>query len=196
MTQRVSFTKEMIVEAAFTLTRAQGWHGVTARSIAKKLGSSTMPIYSSLKSMVEIEAAVRKKAELLMRDYQQRAYANEQPLDVALGYVSFARDERNLFRFLYVDRPLSDARRAPRRRAAYSLGKVRSGGSVIDIADQVPVAMQDPRVLKSWIFAHGLASMLSSGVLDLTESRIQSLLKEAGGAFFTAEKKKKEERNG
>jgi AcrR family transcriptional regulator len=195
MTQRVSFTKEMIVEAAFMLTRAHGWHGVTARNIAKKLGSSTMPIYSSLKSMDEIEAAVRKKAELLMRDYQTRAYTNEQPLDVALGYVSFARDERNLFRFLYVDKPLPDARKA-RRRASHSLGKVRSGGTVVDIADQVPVAMQDPRILKSWIFTHGLASMLSSGVLDLPESRIRSLLAEAGGAFFGAENTKKEEKNG
>jgi hypothetical protein len=146
--------------------------------------------------MEEIEAAVRKKAELLMRDYQQRAYTNEQPLDVALGYVTFARDERNLFRFLYVDRPLPDTRKVPRGRAARSLGKVRSGGSVVDIADQVPVAMQDPRILKSWIFTHGLASMLSSGVLDLPESRIRTLLTEAGGAFFSAENTKKEEKNG
>jgi AcrR family transcriptional regulator len=192
MTQRVSFTQEMIVEAAFALTREEGWHGVTARGIAKKLGSSTMPIYSSLKSMRKIEAAVRARAESLMHDFQGRAYTNEQPLDVALGYVSFARDERNLFRFLYVDRPVPEGRRARGRGSPHALGKVRSGETVVPISDQVPVAMRDPRILKSWIFTHGLASMLSSGVLKLPDTRIRSLLQEAGRAFFAAEKRKKE----
>jgi AcrR family transcriptional regulator len=191
MTQKISFTQEMIVEAAFALTREEGWNGVTARSIAKRLGSSTMPIYSSLKSMRDIEAAVRKRAEALMREFQGRVYTKEQPLDIALGYVSFARDEPNLFRFLYVDRPLPDARKAPRRGSAHALGKVRSGGTVVPITDQVPVAMQDPRILKSWIFTHGLAAMISSGVLDLPDRRIRSLLREAGGAFFAAGKKEK-----
>jgi AcrR family transcriptional regulator len=194
MTQRVSFTQEMIVEAAFALTREEGWGGVTARSIARKLGSSTMPIYSSLKSMREIEAAVRVRAESLMREFQGRVYTNEQPLDIALGYVSFARDERNLFRFLYVDRPLPDARKVPRQGAVQPLGRVRSGGTVVPITDQVPVAKQDPGILKSWIFTHGLASMISSGVLDLPDRRIRSLLREAGGAFFAAGSKKKEEK--
>jgi AcrR family transcriptional regulator len=195
MTQRISFTQKMIVEAAFALTREEGWGGVTARSIARKLGSSTMPIYSSLKSMREIEAAVRVRAESLMREFQGRVYTNEQPLDIALGYVSFARDERNLFRFLYVDRPLPDARKVPRQGAVQPLGRVRSGGTVVPITDQVPVAKQDPGILKSWIFTHGLASMISSGVLYLPDRRIRSLLREAGGAFFAAGSKKKEKKN-
>ncbi len=195
MTQRVSFTQEMIVEAAFALTREEGWNSVTARRIAGRLGSSTMPIYSRLTSMREIEAAVRKRAEALMREFQGRVYANEQPLDIAVGYVSFARGEPNLFRFLYVERPRPDARRVRRRRAAYPLGKVRSGRTVVPVSDQVPVSMQDARILKSWIFTHGLASMISSGVLDLPDERIRSLLSEAGGAFFRKERKKKGERS-
>lgn len=123
MTQRISFTQKMIVEAAFALTREEGWGGVTARSIARKLGSSTMPIYSSLKSMREIEAAVRVRAESLMREFQGRVYTNEQPLDIALGYVSFARDERNLFRFLYVDRPLPGRAQSPPARGGTAAGE-------------------------------------------------------------------------
>jgi hypothetical protein len=54
--------------------------------------------------------------------------------------------------------------------------------------------MQDPRILKSWIFAHGLASLISSGVLDLSDERIKSLLLEAGGAIFMYEKPRHEEK--
>lgn len=107
---------------------------MTTRNIAKKLGSSTMPIYSSL------------------------------------------RDERNLFRFLSTDRPLTASGKTTEQRVEGLYDKVSLGKTVIALADQVPVAMQDPRILKSWIFTHGLASLVSSGVLDLPDERIQSLL--------------------
>jgi AcrR family transcriptional regulator len=201
MTQRISFTKERVIEAAFALTREGGWGAVTARTIATRLGSSTMPIYSSLSSMEEIEGEVRRRTESLMRDFQQRPYAKEQPLDIALGYVTFARDERNLFRFLYVDRPVTNTPAVSARRGPGARRKNGSGRSMLSIAEHVP---QDPRILKSWIFTHGLASMLSSGVLDLPDKRIRSLLREAGGAFFASEarvkkgarNRKKEQRNG
>ena len=61
---------------------------------------------------------------------------------------------------------------------------------VPNLADQTRVARQDPRILKSWLFTHGLASMISSGVLDLPDEEIRDLLMEAGGAFFMFEERK------
>ncbi len=182
MTQRTTFTKEMIVEAAFALTREIGWGGVSARTIAQRLGSSTMPLYSSLKSMDEIEMEVRKRAEELMHDYQRRPFADERLLSSAVGYVVFARDEPNLFRFLYVDRPLVQT---PREEG--SPADVNSVGGVVDLADQAATALQDPAVLKSWAFTHGLASLISSKVIDLPDERITSLILEAGTGFYLYE---------
>lgn len=180
MTQRVVFTKEMIVDAAFQLTREAGWSTVTARAVAQKLGSSTMPLYSSTKSMEEVENEVRGKAQSLLHEYQRRPFAQDVLLSAAVGYVVFARDERNLFRFLYVDRPMTRDHAAAKGRDAVALG------GVVDLADQTATAMGDPRVLKSWIFTHGLASLISSGVLELPDERITSLLVEAGAAFYGA----------
>jgi AcrR family transcriptional regulator len=195
MTQRTFFTKEAIVEAAFTLTREKGWPAVTARSIAKKLGSSTMPIYSSMKSMEEIEAEVRARAEALMLEFQSRDYGGESSLNMAIGYVTFARDERNLFRFLYIDRPMREtSASAGTSRRVITAEQFKRGAAPVALADQVPTAMQDPRILKSWIFTHGLASLVSGGVLDLPDERIRSLLMESGMAFFSemvASKKEK-----
>jgi AcrR family transcriptional regulator len=184
MTQKTFFTKEAVVEAAFTLTREQGWAAVTARSIAKKLGSSTMPIYSSMKSMEEIEAEVRTRAEALMLEFQGRSYGGMASLDMAIGYVTFARDDRNLFRFLFVDRPahiVAGQRGSGRTTTAEQF---MSGARPVALADQVPTAMEDPRILKSWIFTHGLASLVSGGVLDLPDEKIRGLLLESGAAFF------------
>jgi AcrR family transcriptional regulator len=187
MTQRVFFTKEAIIQVAFELTREQGWSAVSARSIARKLGSSTMPIYSSMKSMLEIEAEVRARAEGILLDYQGRHFTDDVVLNKAAGYVAFARDERNLFRFLYVDRPVSGAADEREERPMISLEELTQGKLVPSLADQARVAMQDPRILKSWIFTHGLASMIANGVLDLPDERIRDLLLEAGGAFFLFE---------
>jgi AcrR family transcriptional regulator len=184
MTQKATYTREMIVEAAYQLTREAGWAAVTARNIAAKLGSSTMPLYSSLRSMEEIEKEVRSKAEECMHEFQRRPYAAGDPLlSSAVGYVAFARDEKNLFRFLYVDRPVT-GRQAPEAGKAVDVEKV---GGVVDLADQAQVAMKDFRVLKSWAFTHGLSSLISSGVLDLPDKTIARLLLEVGSAIYASE---------
>lgn len=180
MTQRTVFTKEKIVEAAYQLTREAGWQGVSARSIAEKLGSSTMPLYSTLKSMGDIETEVRARAEACLHEYQGRRSVSEPLLSSAVGYISFARDEKNLFRFLYVDKPLAANRPGAGGRA---VDAVKTGG-IVDIVDQAAVAMEDPRILKSWAFTHGLASLISSGVLDLSDELIARLLLEVGAAIY------------
>ncbi len=183
MTQRAVFTKDMIVEAAFQLTRETGWQGVTARNVAARLGSSTMPLYSSLKSMDEIEKAVRARAQQCMQDYQKKAWSPEPLLASAVGYVAFARDEKNLFRFLYVDRPVRVGA-SPGDGGEKSVEELRG---VVDLADQAAVAMKDHRVLKSWAFTHGLASLISSGVIDLPDETIARLLLEAGSAIYAGD---------
>jgi AcrR family transcriptional regulator len=185
--QKVSYTREAIIDAAFSLAREKGWGAVTARSIAKKLGSSTMPLYSSTRSMEEIEGEVRRKAEALLLDFQRRNYTGDPPLDQAVGYVTFARDEVHLFRFLYVERPAAPSARGGPVAADGAVEKLLTERTPVSLADQVPVALSDPRILKSWIFTHGLASLLSSGVLRLPDERIRALLLESGSAFFTWE---------
>jgi AcrR family transcriptional regulator len=187
MTQRLFYTGDAIIEAAFELTRENGWGAVSTRTIAKKLGSSTMPIYSTMKSMEEIEREVRTRAGSVLLDYQRRPYTDNPVQNLAVGYVAFARDEKNLFRFLYVDRPISADLRNPGAQAGDFLANLGADEIAAHLPENTPLALQDPRVLKSWIFTHGLASLIGNGVLDLPDERIRDLLAEAGGAFFLYE---------
>ena len=191
MTQRAFFTKEAVLDTAFTLAREMGWGAVSARSIARRLGSSTMPIYSSLKSMEEIERETRKRAEILLQEYQMRPYTENPSLSLAVGYVAFARQESHLFRFLYVD--------APRRRGPAELElqsqefqTAFSGTAELkEMIDRMPELKTNPLILKTWIFVHGLASLLSSGALDIPDDRMRQLLEDAGQAFVDQETKRK-----
>jgi AcrR family transcriptional regulator len=181
----VTYTRERVVDAAFEQIRENGWQDVSARSIADRLGSSTMPIYSHLRSIAEVERALRSRARALLRDFQMRSWTEDALLNMAFGYVAFARDERNLFRFLYLERPeviesgdlsnmkkFFEAEHGDREDVASALAAMEAGGL-------------EPLIRHSWIFTHGLAMLVSSGSLgNCPDDTILRLLRNAGEAFY------------
>ncbi len=55
-------SKEQIIDAAVEVLRDDGFPAINARSVAKKLGCSTQPIYFSFKNMDELKAALTQRA--------------------------------------------------------------------------------------------------------------------------------------
>jgi len=191
MTQKATFTKDMVVEAAFSIVRESGWAAVKARNIAARLGSSTMPIYSSLHSMDEIAKAVWEKALGLMIDYQTRQYTDNVALNLAIGYVAFAKHEPRLFRFMYLERPQSVTEQDMDHAVENMQKLISVGDAVLNAIKFAPPDMQNPLAFKTWIFTHGLASLVSGGALQIPEERIETLLQEAGGAFFALQEQQR-----
>lgn len=184
----ITYTRERVVEAAYELIRESGWRSVSARAIADRLGSSTMPIYSHLRSIAEVERALRGKAYALLRDYQTRSWTQagqDQLMDMAFGYIAFARDEANLFRFLYVERPevigeegLDQMSRAFDQQFDDKTPQAEALGTLD--RDARAALMQN-----SWIFTHGLAMLVSSGALgECSDETILRFLGNAGEAFY------------
>jgi AcrR family transcriptional regulator len=185
VTQPTTYTREKVVRAAFDLIRERGWSSVSVRSIAKRLGSSTMPIYSQLRSIAEVERALRNRARALLRDFQKRSWTEDALLNMAFGYVAFARDEKNLFRFLYLERPeviesgelsnmkwFFDAEHGDREDVASALAAMEASGL-------------EALIKHSWIFTHGLAMLVNSGSLgNCPDETILRLLRNAGEAFY------------
>ncbi len=99
--RRLNLKKESVVKAAFEVVRKNGWQGLSARSIANELNSSTGPIYSHLKSMKILEEEVVKKAMEFFEEYIIKPRTGDKWIDHGLGYVFFARDEKYLFRAIY-----------------------------------------------------------------------------------------------
>lgn len=98
MPRKPQFTIEDVISAAFELVREKGLAGLSAPAVAEKMGASTMPIYSHFKNMQELEDEVVKKAWKLVNQYQTRKYTEDAWIDQAIGYIRFAREEKNLFR--------------------------------------------------------------------------------------------------
>ena len=187
------FTESQIMAATLEILREQGWGALSARAIATRLGTSTTPIYSVFASMEEIEEAVRIEAMDLQLRSMLTPRSDNPLLDIALGYVAFARDERMLFRFLFVDRPVpvSTGQREQLEGRGFSdrlrdiLPDDLPGDPLDTYFGGQSVSSTDDIAYRAWIFTHGLAMLLcSGGLLDADDVEIRRLLEGAGHAFY------------
>lgn len=191
MPRKRQFTKDMIVDAAFKVIREQGWPSLSARTIASELRSSTMPIYSCLKSMDEIEDKIRSRTYEVLLDYETKKVTENPFLNLAIGYIVFAKEETNLFKFLFLERPKPLSKIEQETLQAKASKALGEDVSLELYFKETSVKGMNDIALKSWIFTHGLAMALSYGVLtDVTQVKIIGLLQEAGQAFVEWAKSK------
>lgn len=101
-------SKEEIIDAAVEVLRDGGFSSINARSVAQKLGCSTQPIYLSFKSMEELKTALTERAiELHTQRVRASLRAHEgndsRYSSYGMGFVKFAAEEKQLFRWLYLE---------------------------------------------------------------------------------------------
>ena len=97
MPPKFKFEKSQIIEAAFEIVRKEGWKGLSARSVAKALNSSSKPIYGYFSSMNELEEQVVKRAVDLLYEYMTRRRTSDPWHDHGIGYAMFGLRESKLF---------------------------------------------------------------------------------------------------
>ena len=101
-------TKEAIVDAAVDVLRDGGFSAINARSVAKKLGCSTQPIYLSFHSMDELKAALTQHTIAMHTQRVREVLRAHEGSDTryssyGMGFVRFAAQEKQLFRWLYLE---------------------------------------------------------------------------------------------
>lgn len=185
MPPKKKFELDTVIDSAFQVLQRDGFNAITARSIAQELGSSTTPIYWVLDSMDKVEEALRLKTVSLMAEYQSKKFTDNIFINMAIGYVEFARCEPNLFRFMYLEnlKPLN-----PSEEGCFKESLTRLLGSKPPIEayfGKIDQKSMDMLTLQSWIFTHGLAVAVSTNMLAFdSEKEIENLLVSAGGAFY------------
>ncbi|TCZ73231.1 TetR/AcrR family transcriptional regulator [Paenibacillus albiflavus] len=109
MPPKAVISKEKVLNVAFEIVRGQGIEVLSARSIAQRLKCSTQPIYSMYASMEELKDDVYNRAIdfALARMKQHCNEKNAAAMNLAIGCLLFAQEEKGLFQALY----LSDYRK-------------------------------------------------------------------------------------
>ena len=144
MPPRAKFTKKEIVDAGLTILRESGITAVTAREIGRYLGSSSRPIFTVFENMGEVLDGIEDRAREIYSDYvHQGLQQNLAFRGVGQAYISFAMNEPQLFRLLFMRKLPDDM----------VLGKIlpeiddNYPSIVKSITDQYPVTNEDAVIL-------------------------------------------------
>ena len=165
MPPRARVTREMILDAAFALVRAEGQEALNVRAVARHLGCSTQPVLYAFAAMDELRAAVYERADAFHTAYilPRDAAGEEALLRLGLNYVRFGHEEGRLFEGM----DLSGLLRGPGMNEL--VGVLAQGlGCGTEEAQKV--------FLTFFAVAHGLASLLCHNAMAYDEAECQTML--------------------
>ena len=168
MPPKAKIQKQALIDKAFALTRLYGFEKVTARLLAKELNCSTQPIFHTFRNMNELKKEVYKKTQTFFEEYMLQPPSDpETPyfLSMGLKYVELAEKEKNLFHLLC----MSDS--GTKLETFY------------DLAKHLPVEIDPDVFVKTWIFTHGIATIVSSNTTSITQEEIKQMLTGACASF-------------
>ena len=171
MPPKVMFTREEIIAAAVDVVREGGASGLTARSLAAKLGCSPKPIFGLFKSMDEVQSGVLEAANALYeRRMEGELNAGRFPPYKCTGmaYIRFAEEEKELFKLLF----MRD------RKGEYQGEQGQADKPVNIICTTTGLSRESAYLfhLEMWVFVHGIATMLATNYLEWDEDFIENSL--------------------
>ena len=96
-------TKSTILQAAVKIVRQSGITALNMRTLAQECKCSTQPIYLSFSGIEELEKEVAKEVVGIFNGYIEREVASGKYPEykaVGIGYIRFAKEEKELFKYL------------------------------------------------------------------------------------------------
>jgi AcrR family transcriptional regulator len=98
MPPKTKFDKEAIVEAAFDIAKEEGFAGITARSVAKRLHCSVAPIYLNFETIDDLIKAVVERVFALSDELMKKQEGSDLFENLGKASLAFAREYPVLFR--------------------------------------------------------------------------------------------------
>ena len=180
---RQKITRDMVLEAAFSIARSWGPEQVLVKHIAAALGCSVQPIYSYCENMDALREDLAGMAGRFLRQYIAH-HVDRHDLFRSTGetYLRFAREEPGLFRlYFFRSRPtaasLSDACRQEANPHMLPLLQQSLG------LDQEHARQLYQHMI---IYTMGLAFILASSGGDIPAEEMSAQLERAYEAFCSA----------
>ena len=185
MARKKTITRDQILVAAHQVISDRGFSHFTARNIATQMNCSTQPIYLEFKNMDDLKEALFH----LMAEHTSEIFleaAKEAPYLIKLGvaFVSFARENRQLYQSLYLEEELGAKAMQQAFQECFN-GLLIKEEAGIERSDE---EMKE-QFMMFWIYISGLASMESEKILTYSNEELETMLT----AFLLSMKKEKSE---
>ncbi len=169
MPRKNLFTKQEIIDVAICLVREEGYSALTARTLGKRLGTSSQPIFGHFGSMGELQEAVLQEAMRIHKEYlfNSMTHQTKYPPYKAAGmaYIEFAKVDQELFKLLFM-------KKCPIDKDELVNDELEV---LIDvICKQVAITKEQAKMfyLEMWTYSHGIATMIATGYYAWDEELI------------------------
>ena len=182
MPPKEKVSKARIEDTAFEMTREYGFSEVTARKLADRLGCSTQPIFRAYENMDELRTDLfYMSIEFFLSKMLARKNRTPAYLGLALSYVDFAKEEKNLFELIA---SVDDF-------GTQTIGeflKSEEGKRILErITGNRKVSDAKGRELFTmfWMFVHGMAALIAGNRVEFTEREVKSYITKAYDGFVS-----------
>lgn len=159
MPKKIIFSKETIINKAFELFKEEGIDSISARNVAKALNCSPAPIYSSVGSMDILKDELVNKAKKLFMSYITTQRTKIKFLDIGMGFVIFAREERKLFSNIFLIESLERALMTEFLDLIHD--EIKKDNRFFHLSEDE----RNELFMNCWIFLNGLGTLIATGFI-------------------------------
>ncbi len=177
MPPKAKFTREQITRASLAIIREQGMKSLTARTLARQLGSSSCPIFTVFDNMEEVQQAVLEAAKACYRGYVERGLADTPAFKgVGTQYILFAIQEPRLFQLLF----MREQTVVPSLDGVLPLIDESYERILASITEGYGLDMKAAGKLYRhlWIYSHGIATLCATEMCRFTGEEISEMITE------------------
>ena len=191
MPRKVRFTKEEITETALAIVREEGVENLTARALAKRLGTSVCPIFTTFESMDELQTEVVKSARRIYAQYIRQGLQFVPAFKGAgMQYILFGKNEPKLFQLLFMSESgIKDVEKfLPMFDENYDI-------ILASVRDYYTLNEAEAEYLYRHmsIYSHGIATLYARKVCDFSLEDVSRMLTEVFGSLLSGIKGGKKE---
>ena len=174
MPTKIRISKDMILDAAFEIVRQDGMEKLSNRELAKKLKCSIRPIYYQFENVEEMQKELYIKIEQYFYEFLLNNMVEGIPQykQIGINYIRFAKREKQLFQTLF----MNSTGLTPDAFVSKDGEDYKEIEKLIKISTNLKEEEIKDFHTKMWIFCHGIATLVASGTVKLTDSQIQKLL--------------------
>ena len=175
MPPKVKFQKEEIIAAAVQITREKGISAVTAREVGAALGASSRPLFTYFDTVDELKREVYRYAKKLYQDYVKEGLTAEIPfLGVGQNYIRFAKEEPELYKYLFLNPP-DGVKGSAMEGLKLSQALVRASLMRIYHMDGDTA---DKYFRDLWLVAYSMTTLIVTGECPYTDAEISAMFTE------------------
>ena len=180
----VKIKKEDIIDTTFEIIRKEGLEAVNARKIAQNLNCSVQPIFSNFENMEDLKKCTLEKIALYFYKFIIKLYDDKLPKykQVGMNYIKFAKQEPIFYKILFLE---NHSIRTPMLEADNKdLNMIKQ---YVESSTNLTKENIQAFHVKMWIFTHGLATLVSSKNIDISEKQISDLISKEFQALMLLE---------